>query len=135
MNVSVRVISNCQIAVTDLAFGAYDPLGDNAQHALDATADVRMLCSRNAQANVMLDFGRNSRTLVRSMVAGPDRINYELFQDSSRTKPWGDGENALHVFGVGGREAQRFVVYGRVSSGQEVPPGAYTDVVMATVDF
>ncbi|GAC1395141.1 MAG: spore coat U domain-containing protein [Thermoanaerobaculia bacterium] len=135
LSVSMTVLPNCQIAVTDLAFGAYDPLLANAKASLDATADLRMLCTRNAHANVVFDYGRNSRGALRGMAAGSERVGYELYQDSSRTKPWGSGENALHVIGVGGREPQRFVVYGRVSGGQEVPPGAYSDVVLATVDF
>lgn len=135
MSVSVQVLANCQIAVTDLAFGAYDPLLGNAEHELDATADVRMLCTKNSQANIVLDYGRNSRGAVRGMAAGADRVSYELYQDASRNRLWGGTENSLHIIGVGGREAQRFVVYGRVPPGQEVPPGAYSDVIMATVDF
>ena len=135
LSVSLTVAPNCQIAVTDLAFGAYDPLIANAERELDATADVRMLCTKNAQASIGLDFGRNNQGVLRSMTAGPDRVLYQLFQDASRQKLWGFGENALHIIGVGGREPQRYVVYGRVAGGQEVPPGAYTDVVLATVDF
>lgn len=135
LSVSLHVVPNCRIAITDLAFGAYDPLLSHADTPLDATADLQMLCTKNSQANVVFDFGRNSHGPVRGMIAGAERVNYELFQDASRNKPWGDGENALHVIGSGGREAQRFVVYGRVPAGQEVPPGPYTDIVMATVDF
>lgn len=135
MSVSVQVVPNCQIAVTDLAFGAYDPLLANAERALNATADVRMLCTKNSQANIVLDYGRNSRGPARGMAAGADRVSYELYQDASRNTPWGGSENSLHIIGVGGRGPQRYVVYGRVPPGQEGPPGAYTDVIMATVDF
>ena len=135
LNVTLRVVPNCRVAITDLAFGAYDPLLSHAESPLDATADLQMLCTKSAQANVVFDFGRNSVGPVRGMIAGSGRVNYQLFQDASRNKPWGDGENSLHVIGMGGREPQRFVVYGRVPPGQEVPPGPYTDIVMATVDF
>jgi spore coat protein U-like protein len=135
LGVTLIVAPNCRIAVTDLAFGSYDPLVANAARELDATADLRMLCTRNAQANIGLDFGRNNQGLLRSMAAGTDHVMYQLYQDASRTKLWGFGENALRIVGAGSREPQRFVVYGRVAGGQEVPPGAYTDVVLATVDF
>lgn len=135
LGISVNVVPICQIAVTDLGFGTYDPLVANAGQPLDATAEVQMLCTKSAQANVILDYGRNSQGAARGMAAGLDRVNYGLFQDPARTKIWSDGENSLHVIGAGGRTPQRYVVYGRVAAGQEVPPGAYSDVVMATVDF
>jgi len=135
LGVSLTVVPNCQVAVNDLQFGTYDPLLANAAQPLDATADLNMLCTKEAQATIRFDFGRNALGPVRGMAAGTDRVTYNLFQDSSRTTPWADGEHALHVVGSGGRTPQRYVIYGRVSPGQEVPPGAYNDVVMATVDF
>ena len=135
LTVSVRVVPNCHIAITDLSFGAYDPLQDNATQPLDATADVRMRCTKNSQANIVLDYGRSARGEFRTMTAGRDTVNYELFQDASRSKPWGMGEHSLRIISAGGTDPQRFTVYGRVSAGQEVPPGAYTDIVLATVDF
>jgi spore coat protein U domain-containing protein, fimbrial subunit CupE1/2/3/6 len=135
LNVSLTVASNCQVTVTDLHFGTYDPLLGNADQPLDATADLNMLCTRGAQATIKFDYGRTPQGLNRGMTFGSDRVNYSLFQDSSRTKPWADGENGLHVVGTGGRTPERYVVYGRVPAGQDVPPGAYNDIVMATVDF
>lgn len=135
LNVSLTVMPNCRVSVTDLSFGAYDPLLANADQPLDATADFDMLCTKQAQAKIKFDYGRNPQGETRGMTLGPDRVNYGLFQDSSRTKPWADGENGLYVVAAGGRAPQRYVVYGRVPPGQEVPPGAYNDIVMATVDF
>ena len=135
LNVSLMVQPVCQVSVTDLQFGSYDPLLANAQQPLDATADLNMLCTRQAQATVRFDYGHNGQGTTRGLASGADRVTYNLFQDSSRTTLWADGENALHVVGEGGRAPQRFVIYGRVTAGQEVPPGAYNDVVMATVDF
>ena len=135
LNVSLTVVPNCQVTVTDLQFGSYDPLIGNATTPLDATADLGMLCTNGAQATIRFDYGRSHLGLNRGLSSGTDRVDYSLFQDSSRTKPWADGENGLHVVASGGRTPQRYIVYGRVPAGQEVPPGAYTDIVMATVDF
>lgn len=135
LSVTLTVQPNCQVAVTDLHFGSYDPLLVNAEQPLDATADLTMLCTNHAQATIKIDYGRNPLGLNRTMIFGSDRVTYSLFQDPSRTRLWADGENGMHVTGAGGRAPQRYVVYGRVAAGQEVPPGGYTDVVMATVDF
>lgn len=135
LNVSLNVLPNCQVVVTDLHFGSYDPLVGNASQPLDATADLNLLCTRQAQATIKFDYGRNLLGAYRGMMSGSDRVSYNLFLDPSRTRLWADGENGLHVVGAGGRSPQRYVVYGRVPAGQEVPPGAYNDIVMATLDF
>jgi spore coat protein U-like protein len=135
MQVSVNVVPNCRLSITDLAFGNYDPLLDNADRPLDGAAQLQMVCTKNSQASVMFDSGQHGVGSNRGMVLGSDRVSYDLFRDSARTQHWADSADALHVTGTGSRDPQQFTVFGRVPGGQAVGAGAYSDIVTASVDF
>jgi spore coat protein U-like protein len=128
VQVSATVTADCRIAVTDLSFGQYDPLGRNAGRELDAAAGVSMTCTREARATIILDSSR-------AMAGGEQRVTYQIYRDAERTQVWGSGPNALRFVSTGGRKAQEFVVYARIPPGQEVVSGTYADVITANVDF
>jgi spore coat protein U-like protein len=135
VEVSATVVTNCQITVSDLAFGAYDPLGSHANQQLDGTADVQVLCTRSASASIALEAGSGSRTLASSNT-GSERVMYQIYRDSNRTRAWsGDSTNNIHLVSRSAREPQQFTVYARIPAGQQVSSGRYTDVVRATVYF
>lgn len=134
LQVSAEVSPNCQIAVTNLAFGKYDPLAQNATSQVDAAAAVTMLCTRSSSASISLDFGRNAAGTNRAMSGGTQRVAYQLFRDSGRTQEWARGE-ALQFVSEGTRKPEELTLYGRIPPGQEVASGVYTDVVTATVEF
>lgn len=66
------------------------------------------------------------------MVAGADHLGYELYSDAARANLW---TTATLVAGTGTGTAQTINVYGRIAALQNVPAGAYADVVVATVNF
>ncbi|MEA2329263.1 MAG: hypothetical protein QOE68_4222, partial [Thermoanaerobaculia bacterium] len=129
------VSPDCTIAVSDLSFGQYDPLGEHSVRELDGSADMTMLCTRSARATIMLDWGRTPVGADRGMAFGLRRVVYQLYRDSSRTQVWGSGAEGLQFLSLGVQSPQQFSVYARIPPGQEVASGTYTDVVMATVDF
>jgi spore coat protein U-like protein len=131
LDVSAVVVANCRVTVSALNFGAYDPLGQHSIRDLDAAADLTMTCTRSSPATIVLGSGNPVRTLI----AAGQRVNYQLYQDEGRTRVWGADGDSLHIISTGISAPQRFVVYGRIPSGQEVVSGIYTDVVTATVDF
>lgn len=138
MEVSAVVVPNCRFTLTALNFGSYDPLGAHQATDLDATATVALSCTRNSQAFITMDQGRNpvAGTEMRGLAERGQILRYQLFQDSSRTQVWSSGANALR-FQANGNAGSRyeFTVYGRIPAAQEVASGMYTDVVTATVDF
>lgn len=134
LQVSAEVAPDCQIAISNLAFGGYDPLAQHATTQLDAAAAVTMLCTRSSTASITIDFGRNAVGPSRSMAGGAQHVSYQLFRDSGRTQEWGRGD-ALHFVSEGIRIPQELTLYGRIPPGQEVASGVYTDVVTATVEF
>jgi spore coat protein U-like protein len=131
IQVSVQVIANCRIVVSDLAFGAYDPLVQHSTQPLDGTANVQVLCTKNLRANVLMDDSGNAS---RDMHSGSDLLSYAIFSDGARSKTWGTGANAIQITGTG-NSPQELTVFGRIPGGQVVPAGWYTDAVTATVDF
>lgn len=136
LHVSAEVPSNCIIAVSDLAFGAYDPLATNATQQLDASANVRMMCTRSSRATITIDIGRNAIGNIRALSGGgTQHVAYRLYRDSGRTQEWGGGAEGLQFVSEGTHKPQQLIVYGRIPPGQEVASGVYTDVVTATVDF
>lgn len=136
LDVSAEVAPNCVIAISNLAFGKYDPLGQNANQQLDAAAEVTMVCTRSSRASVTIDGGRNPIGSSRTLAGSSQHIAYQLFRDAGRTQQWMGGvADGLQVVSQGIHKPQQLTVYGRIPPGQEVISGAYTDVVTATVDF
>jgi spore coat protein U-like protein len=135
LDVSADVAPNCRIAISNMAFGAYDPLLQHATQQLDAAAAVTMLCTRSSRASITIDIGRNRVGDSRSLNGGSQHVVYHLYRDSDRTQAWGGAGDGLQFISEGVYKPQQLTVYGRIPPGQEVASGVYTDVVTATVDF
>jgi spore coat protein U-like protein len=132
MQVSVRVVPNCRITVTDLSFGSYDPLVEHASQHLDGTAQVRVACTKNERATILMD---ERGTPARSLRSGSYELNYDIFSDSARTQPWRSGSQGVQLTFEKGSDPHELTVFGRIPRGQVVPAGTYLDSVTATVDF
>jgi spore coat protein U-like protein len=135
MPVSAVVSPNCRVTLTPLSFGAYDPLGVNSGNSLDATTRMLLLCTRGSRATINLDRGKNGAG-DRRLSSGDARLAYEIFQDPSRTRVWGNGAEAYSLeVTANGLVPREVTVFGRIPPGQAVPSGIYSDVITATVDF
>jgi spore coat protein U-like protein len=132
MQVSVEVVPNCRIAVTDLAFGDYDPLERHASTNLDGTARVRVVCTKNERATILMEQNGSEQRALRH---GQSLLAYGIFSDPARTKIWGGGASGVQVSFEHGSAPQELTVFGRIPAGQVVPAGYYIDSVTATVDF
>ena len=137
LTVTATVTNNCTISTTPVAFGSYDPVVANASTDLDSTGTVTVTCTKGAAATVGLDLGSNAAGSTRQLKDGCTNVlAYELFQDAGRSQVWGDAGTDLLSAGAAPSKAPRsFTVYGRVTAGQDVPAGNYTDTVVATVNF
>ena len=132
MNVTVRVVPNCRITVTDLAFGAYDPLVQHSTENLDGTAQLRVVCTKNERATIVME---ENGAPARVLTNGGSQLTYGIFSDSARTRIWGGAGSGVEVSFEGGSQPQELTVYGRIPAGQVVPAGPYADAVTATVEF
>ena len=118
-------------SMTNLTFGNVDPQSSQT----DASATFTMNCrnsnrSATRAATICLSIGQ-----PRQMTSGSNSLNFQLYQDASRTNIWGSqfagaSPSALQfeVLLNGGASNILFTktLYGRVLSGQtDVIPGAY----------
>lgn len=142
MPVSATVANNCSIDATGgLAFGSYDPAVANASAPLDASGTINVTCTLDAAATITLGQGANADTgstdaaPLRRMTDGATNfLSYALYQESGRTTVWGN-DTTTDVISTGTGAAVSHTVYGRVAAAQNVPAGAYSDTVVATVTF
>jgi spore coat protein U-like protein len=139
LSVTASVAANCTITTAPVAFGAYDPVGANAAADLLATGTVTVACTKGAPTTIDLGNGTNFLAGSRRMNSATDFMNYALYKDAARTLVWGTGPGL-----VGGTTAAytaasvaptAITVYGTVPMAQNVSVGAYSDTVVATINY
>jgi spore coat protein U-like protein len=136
LSISATVAGNCTIATSTVAFGSYDPVGTHAVTPLDSTGSVTVTCTKGSGTRIDLGLGANSSGSTRRMQGPTDLLTYELYQDSGRTTIWSSGAGSgLAISTAPSITPRSFTVYGRVPAAQNVGAGAYTDTVLATVNF
>lgn len=138
LDVSASVSDNCTISAAPLAFGAYDP---SSASPLDGSAQLTVQCTLAASANILLgqganaDAGSTDAAPLRRLADGAGNfLSYALDQDAAHSTIWGNtsGTGVAHT-GTG--MSAQISVYGRLPGSQNVPAGAYSDSVMATINF
>ena len=139
MNVTATVASSCSITAGAMAFGTYDPV---AGSQIDGSATLSVACSKGAITTVTLGQGGNaaggSTDLApqrRMKDSGSNTLAYALYSDSGRSVTWGNTALVGVSYVSTSAAASNLTVYGRIHSAQDVPAGAYSDVVVATISF
>ena len=137
MDVSANVVANCRLVVPPLSFGTYDPLAAHAVQPADASVDVMLSCTRNTSASISFDFGLHATGPNGRGMNGPgaEVLQYQIYRDAARSQLWAQGTDATRFIAHGVSSPDQLTVFGRIPPRQEVEPGAYTDVLTATVDF
>lgn len=134
MSVAASVTKNCTITATAISFTAYDPVVANDTADLNGEGGLSVACTRGVNPALTLGAGNNAVAGQRRLDNGGERLNYDLFSDSTRTTSWTTSTSV--TMGVAPSKAARPVaVYGRIAGGQDVPAGSYTDTLTATVNF
>jgi spore coat protein U-like protein len=140
LTVSATIAASCTISTAAVAFGAYDPIVTHKAANLDGTGTVTVTCTDGSATTVTLgqganaDAGSTDTVPVRRMLAGGNYLSYFLYSEGTRTTVWGN-DAASDVDHTGDGTATALTVYGRVTMDQNVPAGAYSDTVVATVTF
>lgn len=134
--VTANVLAKCTIAATALAFGDYDP---TAAVPTDATSTITVKCNRNRDYNVLLNAGTFSgATVTTRKMTGPEAatgLSYALYREATHTDNWGLTIGTDTVASTGNGADQTHTVFGRIPINQFVQDGAYTDTIIATIDF
>ena len=140
MNVTSSIANNCTISTPALAFGAYDPIVANAAVDLAAQVAFSITCTNGASTTIDLGQGANAaggstpQVPLRQMINGGNKMSYYLYTDAPHTTVWGAAGATRAYTGTGAADAS-VICYGKIPSGQSLPAGAYTDTVVATINF
>jgi spore coat protein U-like protein len=129
---------SCSIStVSGVSFGSYDALNASP---LDQTGSITYECDILFASTVTVDLspGGSGTYSSREMQKGADSLQYNLYLDATRLLIWGDGTGGTSRFGpvspVLG-SPNTLTIYGRIPARQASPIGAYTDTVVATINF
>lgn len=132
MSLSTQVVANCTISADTLTVSGYDPIVAHKTAHFDEKSNVNVTCTNGSPVTITLDDGQNTG---RQLKFETDKyLDYELYSDSARANVWGNTD-LNHVATTGTGLAEALTVYMRVTAGQNVPAGTYTDVVTAVVTF
>ena len=134
------ILCTCTINATDVAFGNFQPL-DNALK--DSTGVVTVTCGPIgvlADYDVKLTTGGSGAFATRRMVSGANTLSYNLYTSAARTTIWGDGTGGTGKISdawliILGNTSRSYTIHGRVPATTTAIPGAYTDTVIARVEF
>lgn len=132
VGVSATVQATCSVSASPLAFGTYN----SAQ--LDGSTNLSVSCTNGTTYTIGLDAGAGTgATTTARELTGPASatLGYTLYSDAGRTSVWGANTGTDTVAGTGNGSAQTISVYGRIPLGQLPTPGAYSDVVTATLTY
>ena len=132
LQVSAMILSSCLFSSTgSMGFGSYTGL------EIDITSSISVTCTNTTAYNVAIDDGENSTGNYNWAMIGPGSalLAYRIWRDSQHTEPWGATPGTDTLPGTGTGSPQMVQVYGVVSAGHGVIPGAYTDTVTLTCTY
>jgi spore coat protein U-like protein len=137
LSITASVSANCTITTSPVAFGAYDPVVVNAATDLNSTGTVTVACTKGTAATIDLGNGSNLLAGSRRMGSGTDFLNYSLYKDAARTLVWGTGlaGGSTYAYTAASKASTAITVYGTVPQSQDVTVGAYSDTVVATINY
>ena len=130
----------CTASATGVSFGNYDPLSPIPK---DAAGTVTVNCTfadlGSGTYDISLSPGMTGTYAARKLTRVPSSIDYNLYTTAARTQVWGNGTGGTQrvVGTLSGllSNQQTFSIHGRVPPRQNVPEGAYTDVIVVTVAY
>ena len=147
LTVSADINASCTMNVTDLNFGAYDPIVANATEGLTGSATVSATCTSGATGVVTMSGGLHPTYCISSKCdrrmanAGETSfLRYNIYTNASYS--WGyvwtdnpvDTKTVGQVTGSG--ISQDLTVYGEVHKNQtNASAGSYTDTINVTLRF
>lgn len=132
----MNILPDCSISATDLVF----PNSGLLQANVDASSSITVHCNAGMAYNLEIDGGLHSLNgpLDRRMegtTAGNNYVSYGLFQDASRSIPWGAQLSGSQFTGMGTGDFFTHTVYGRVPPQLTPLANSYLDVLNTRVVF
>lgn len=147
LNVQITIGTGCSVTngtaggssntFGSISFGNYNDLAnliDGRSFGSAGGSSFGLQCSLGTAYSIALNAGQNASGGQRRMINAGAYVAYNLYQNSGRSLPWGDGGATGSVLsGTGTGNNEEVIVYGRVPSQTTPSPGTYTDTVQVTI--
>lgn len=143
--VAAHAAVSCQITATGPAFGTYSPSNTSATVAngtLTATCTLTSGNSASVTLTSSYSTGSSGTFSSRVMLSGSNRLSYNLYFDAAYTQIRGDGtggsqtgSSSMSLTRASPTQEVESTIYGRVTAGQDVAPGTYTDTITVTITY
>jgi spore coat protein U-like protein len=140
-----QAAASCTLTSTGPAFGNYDPSDANAD---TANGSVLATCTWTGGGATTLNIvasysaGNSGAYPNRFMLSGTNRLNYNIYFDSTFATIRGNGTagtqtgQATITVSSGNRTATATgTLAGRIPAGQNAVPGNYTDTIIITLTY
>ncbi len=137
LSVGTCTSGDCEVkSASGIAFPEYNPL---LSSPTTGNGSFIVTCEISAQGKVSLSAGSSGNFNQRSMKGdGGDILLYNLYENTSYTRPWGDGEQGTYAgsfaFGQGGGSKQ-FFVYGNIPEKQNVGAQSFREELTITLEW
>lgn len=134
---------DCEVNTSPVVFGTYDPITTTSP--MTANGNVRVECAPTnifevlfgVYVDVALNQGSSGTFAARTMRQPPSSVlQYNLYTSAGYATIWGDGTGGTltRSYGGGGNAATG-TGFGRITTGQYVTPGVYTDTITVTITY
>jgi len=132
--VKARVEAVCSVTATNLDFGTYSSGGA----AIQGTSNVQATCTPGSTYNIKLNAGSGGGTIYggRQMASGANKLNFQLYRDTTRTNIWGEtiGTDTVQDAGTGLQKSH--TVYGTIPGAQVIPAASnYASTINVTIEY
>ena len=124
--------ADCTVSIGPMNFGSYDVF---SAVPLDSVASITYSCSAVVNPTLTLSSGNSGSFSPRAMTQGTASLAYNLYLDAARTTIWGDGTPATSTYTCSLGTNLTVNIFGRIFAGQNLPVGAYSDNIVATIIF
>ncbi|WP_171261514.1 Csu type fimbrial protein [Acinetobacter baumannii] len=114
-----------------LSFGNVSSLNQD----IESNTTMWLWCPSGINWQIGLDNGQNATGTQRRMTNGIDYVNYELYQDTSYSRRWGNTLNTDTVSGTAKGELQYLNIYGKVPKQTHKTSGVYNDTIVITLTY
>lgn len=120
----------CALNVPGMSFGSYDVFNNQP---LDSAGNISVTCDTATAYSISLGAG-NGSYILRTMLSGAHKLNYNLYTDATRTIVWGDGTGSTAIVS-NTSVSQTHTVYGRIPAQQNAYVGSYIDTITVILNF
>jgi spore coat protein U-like protein len=138
------VVFSCTVSTTPISFGTYNPLsagGDASTGSWSVICTATGSGSATVTGTLSLSTGRSGSYASRYMLAGTNKLMYNVYLDPGYTVVLGNGTGGsvapteTGTVTAGQQYQVNGTMYGLIPAAQNAAPGAYSDTLVVTVTY